>query len=476
MPQLVSVATSAPVAQFPFDRAFQIGVLGLMAQRFDFLLTAVELFQPEYFEDKILVWVFQAMKAHHARYQELPVVDPVLSNEFKKAVRTGTIKPAEMGDYGTVLAQMRNRVTSQQYKIDEVIRFCRRQAGRKMYLETAPLMDMADDAAWDVMVERMHQIVNIGSHHIDIGTNYFRTAKERARRRHQGDSRRIHSIGIPDVDLKTGGGVKDGQLAMWLGGTGRGKSIALCHCGQIAVGWGRKVAHYTLELDEHEVSERYDAAYTRIPIHELGVRLREVEQKFGFLESKYGDQLMIKAYPTRTASVNTIKSHLQHLAGIGWVPDFIIVDYGDLLKPLTNYQDEYADLGAIFADLRGLAGEMGVPVWTATQANRSGLNADVVDLEHIGDSIKKAQIADLIIALCAKREEIDAGIMRLFGAKNRNGPDKWEIKIGTAYEMMTLYEVVKNAQLAATGGLQTQSTVAPGMPPQPHTSRRAVKV
>lgn len=484
MAQLQAVPTGAPVTQFPFGRDFQIGILALMSQRFDFLLTAIELFQPEYFEDKSLIWFFETMRGHYLKYKELPVSDPVITNELMKGVKSGQIKQADIPKYAEVAKKMRDKVPAQQYKIDECIRFCRRQAGRKAMLDSAPLMETADDSTWDEILERMQKITTIGASYINVGTNYFGTVKDRIARRATGDGKRIHSTGILQLDQLTTGGIKDGQLAVWLGGTGRGKSIALCHNGYIAVTHGRKVAHYTLELDEIEVTDRYDALYAQVPIAELAAYANTISQRVGNMQMRFGDALMVKSYPTRGASVNTIRSHMQMLEGLGWVPDFVIVDYGDLLKPLTNYQDEYADLGAIFGDLRGLAGEFNVPVWTATQSNRAGLNAEVIDIEHIGDSLKKAQIADVILALCANKDEIKSGVMRLFGAKNRNGIDKFEIKIETSYDKMTLYDVIKNAQ-SAQAAVQAQVTPQASMtappvmptplPPQPKPRRRVGK-
>lgn len=459
-----------PVVTFPFDRDFQINVLALMLKRVDFLLTCVELFQPEYFEDKILVWFFNVIKQHYTLYQDCPGIDPVLTNEMIKATRSKLIKPTEISDYAAVVAKLRQPVLNSGYTIDEVIRFCRRQAGRKLWLETAPLMDTADDAAWDQIVNRITQIPVIGMNHLNLGVDYFGTFQTRITQRISGNSNKITiPVGISELDTLIGGGLKTGQLGLWLGGTGRGKSIALVHCGKIAVEWGYKVAHYSLELDEDDIAERYDSTLTQIPVTNLSTHITEFARKSKYLHDKHKGRLQIKHYPTGSASVNTIKQHLRQMEATGWVPDLVIVDYGDLLKPLTSYSDEYADLGATFMALRGLAGELGVPLWSATQSNRVGIVSDVIDIEHIGDSIKKAQISDIIIALCASREEIQRGVIRLFGAKNRNGVDKFELTIRTAYDKMTLHDLLAPtvAQVLATGsgppptGLTAPQSAAP---------------
>ena len=464
-------------SKFPFDRDFQIGILALCFQRYDFLVMATDVFEDEYFEDKVLVWFFQRMKEYFIQYSASPDM-VVIKNELKKSIQAKAIKANEISEYTDVANQLNRRISSQQYMQNEVVRFCRRQVGRKVYLETAPLMDTADEDDWDMILERMHEARNIGNNYLDVGVNYFNEIKERAARRAAGDGKSVSPTGIhgwhpvsgarTDLDQLLGGGLKEGQMGIWLGGTGVGKSIALPHVGRRAVWQGFKVLHYTFELDADDVCDRYDAGFTHTNIQQLVQNSSSVINKLSALAAgkivgmskACADRLIVKYYPTGTASVNTLRSHLRQLDGMGWVPDVIVVDYMDLLKPLTNYKDEYSDLGAIARDLRGLAGEYKVPLWTATQVNRSGLSQEVVDIEHIGDSLRKAQIADIILALCATREERANNVLRIFGAKNRNGPDKFLVEVRSAYERMHLVDAAGKSMSVQT----PQQQAAPGMP------------
>ena len=424
--------------KLPFDRQFQIGMLALMMQKYDFLLSAVELLQPDYFEDKVLIWTFQVLRDYHQDYDTSPS-QMVIENELNKAVAAGRIKAPDEALYKDVVKQLSKPVQAQSYLINEVVRFCRRTAMRNLWVNNAKSLETADDDFWDGIVSQTQDVATIGTSFLDIGTRYFLEHAERIRARLQGEVKLQIPTGITELDYKLGGGLKAGQLGIWMGGTGAGKSIALPHCGKRAIINGYKVAHYTLELDEDDIAERYDSSWSSVPIHELKTQSKIVRQRLENLHTKYGDCLVIKHYPTGTATTTTIKSHLKMLASMGFIPDLIIVDYGDLLKPLTSYNDEYADLGAIFKDLRGIAGEWNVPLWTATQVNRPGMSAEIADVEHIGDSFKKAQIADVIITICASREELEANILRLFGAKNRNGPPKFQITIRSAYDRMCFY-------------------------------------
>ena len=443
-----------------------------MTQSSEFLITALSLVHKEYFEDKILIWVFNKIKDYHQDYGT-KTTKFVLLNELKKSTLAGQVKDSDVHSYMDVINDLSTPVNEQQYITAEVVRFCRRQEVRRAMIELAPLTDSQDDDVWSEIDSRIRAACSVGEQAVDVGTQFFIDYPERLHARMMGEDGTVIPVGIPDLDDFLNGGLKAGQIGIWMGGTGTGKSIALPQCAKRAVVAGYKVVHYTLELNEEETAARYDASFSTVPIHELRDQTTRVDDKLRFWQSMYGNSLIIKEYPTGTATVNTLRQHLISLKSIGFIPDLIVVDYGDLLKPQTNYNDEYADLGAIFKDLRGLAGEMKVPLWTATQINRSGISLEVADVDSIGDSFKKAQIADVIIAICATKEELESNILRLFIAKNRNGPPKRTVAIRSDYKRMCFYNPfgapVSRAPTAAASSSPPPSGGPPGLP----TPRRA---
>jgi len=437
--------------KFSFGRDFQIGILALMMQRFEFLLMAVELVPADSFEDKILIWFFNTTKEYYTQHKEAPSRS-VIENELLKACKTKIFKENEIDEYFKVSEKLWETVQSQNYVVNEVIRFCRRQACRKAYLETAPLMDSAGEDEWDQIVDKITDARNIGLNYLEDGHWYFKEVRARCNRRLNNMAVKQSHTGIsgynPTFKVKVnlddilGGGLNQGQLGIWMGKSGGGKSIALCHIGKRAVIQGQKVIHYTLELDEDQIASRYDANWADVDHRKLVKNTAKVVseiERLGTLQG-YEDRLIIQFFPTGSVTVNAIRSHLRQLASVGWLPDVIIVDYIDLLKPTTNYKDQYQDLGVISQDLRGLAGELEVPMWTASQVNRPGYNLEVVDLDHMGDSMQKAYIADVVLAICADRDEKQKGIMRINVAKNRNGPDKIQVGIRTDFPKMSLYK------------------------------------
>jgi replicative DNA helicase len=103
--------------------------------------------------------------------------------------------------------------------------------------------------------------------------------------------------------------------------------------------------------------------------------------------------------------------------------DMVIVDYGDLLRPLGKNTEKRHDLESIYEELRGIAQEFGCPVITASQTNRKGLNEEVITMESISEAFSKCFVADFIVSLSRTIKDKNCNIGRLFVAKNRNGPD-----------------------------------------------------
>ena len=142
------------------------------------------------------------------------------------------------------------------------------------------------------------------------------------------------------------------------------------------------------------------------------------------IEDKLKDisgELIIKYYPTKSTGVMGIKAHIEKTIMLGQTPDLIIVDYADLLK--VSSKDKHEALEELYEDLRGMAGEYGVPVWTATQANRSALEDDIIEADKIASSYGKVMVSDFLMSLSRKVEDKLSGTGRGHVIKNRFGPD-----------------------------------------------------
>jgi len=167
------------------------------------------------------------------------------------------------------------------------------------------------------------------------------------------------------------------------------------------------------------VAGRYDSCITGFELNDLIAKKDEIYEKIKDIDGT----LVIKEYPTKTASVKTLRNHLEKIRKRGGDIDMIIVDYADLLKPTSNYREKRTELESIYEELRTLAYEFSCPVWTASQTNRSGLDAEVITMNAISEAFSKCFVADFIFSVSRTIMDKAKNGGRVFIAKNRNGPD-----------------------------------------------------
>ena len=221
------------------------------------------------------------------------------------------------------------------------------------------------------------------------------------------------------IDDLCKGGLGQKELGVVIAPTGAGKSMALVHLGTQALKQGKTVVHYTLELQDTVVASRYDSCLTQIPLQQLMSYKEKILEEVSEIKGR----LIVKEYPTKSASTQTIQNHLEKLKMRNIEVDMIIIDYGDLLRPVRYQKEKRSELESIYEELRGLATIYECPVWTASQTNRSGLNAEVITMESISEAFNKCFVADFIFSISRTIEDKTTNGGRIFIAKNRNGPD-----------------------------------------------------
>jgi len=234
--------------------------------------------------------------------------------------------------------------------------------------------------------------------------------------------RKTISTGWEVVDSLMDGGLGPGELGIVVAPAGIGKSWLLCSLGAKAMKQGKNIAHFTLELNENYVGLRYDCCFTGIDFQEIKHRQPDVEEAIKKIEGK----LFVKYFPLKTVSAQSLKFHIERIQALeGMKIDEMIVDYADILRPLEkdSNSNSYSEAGGIYEELRQAAGELQIPVWTASQTNRSGGQEDVVQAHNIADSYRKIMTADFVISVSRNTNDKANNTARCHVIKNRFGPD-----------------------------------------------------
>jgi len=392
-----------------FGKGFQENLCQLILLDRPFADQIREVLSTEFLELKYLQVFTQLIFQYKERYKTHPTYDIMIT-----LIRTGLEDQNE-----TIQKQVRDYFSRIQDKTPEgaqfvketSLDFCKKQKLKEAMLKCVKLLQ---NASFDEISKTINDALKLGSS-TDFGYDYLVDFEKRF----QLKARNPITTGWSELDTVSKGGLGSGELGVVIAPTGAGKSMVLVHLGTEAIKLGKTVIHYTLELADFIVASRYDSCLTGIEIREL---FSFKEQIFDTVQNLEG-KLIVKEYPTKSASTNTIKLHIEKLKMRGISPDMIIVDYGDLLKPISTQREKRQELESIYEELRGIAQENNCPVWTASQTNRSGLNAEVITMESISEAFNKCFVADFIFSISRTIEDKAQNGGRMFIAKNRNGPD-----------------------------------------------------
>ena len=260
-----------------------------------------------------------------------------------------------------------------------------------------------------------------------------------------------------DLDLFnkiTKGGLEVKTLNVALAGTGVGKSLFMCHVAASCLSQGLDVLYITLEMSEEKIAERIDANLLNVDINELhNISKEEYDKKLSVLRNKTQGKLIIKEYPTASASVLHFRALLNDLAlKKSFRPSIIFIDYINIccssrIKPGSNV-NSYSYIKSIAEELRGLAVENNLPIVSATQTTRSGFSSTDPGLEDTAESFGLPATADFMFALISNEELDGLNQIMVKQLKNRySDPNNYKrFVVGIDRAKMRLYDAEVSAQ------------------------------
>mgnify|MGYP003111264867 CR=1 FL=1 len=390
-----------------YGYSFQIKILTCLFTDKAFLQQIVDILESKFFENDANRFIVDIVKEYFDEYKAPPTKEvlKVKVTEIDNDVLKKTVVEHLKDVYRYIGAEDLDFVKQQ------TLDFCKNQNLKGAIIQSVELLK---DGEYDAIKNLIDTAMKAGSER-NIGHEYMDNIDER----YEESVRNTITTGWEVIDELADGGLGKGELGVMVAPAGIGKSWALVNVAANAVKAGKTVLHYTLELNEAYVGLRYDSVFTGIAAQNLKYNIDDVKEKLKTIKGN----LVVKYYPTKGASVNTISSHIEKCKMQGIKPDLVIVDYADLLRGTGKTSELRIQLGNIYEDLRGLAGEQELPVWTASQANRSALQEDVIQADKIAESYSKIMTADFVVSLSRKIEDKVDGTGRWHVIKNRFGPD-----------------------------------------------------
>jgi len=393
-----------------YGKSFQEGLVQLIFEDRPFADQITEVLDVEFLELEYLRTFVAKIVEYRTKYGKHPSTNAMISILRTELDKESEVTQQQVRDYFARVHT--NEITDDIDYIKETsLDFCRKQKLKEAMMKSVNLLQTC---SFDEISKVINDALKLGSEN-NFGHDFIADFEER----YKPKFRLPVTTGWNEIDNITSGGLGRNELGVVIAPTGAGKSMALVHLGSQAIKEGKTVVHYTLELQDTVVACRYDSCITQYPLSDLANFKDEIFEEIKDLDGT----LIVKEYPTKSASTNTIKAHLARLVKRGIEPGMVIVDYADLLRPVVVRKEKRTELESIYEELRGLSNEFNCPVWTASQTNRSGLNAEVVTMEQISEAFNKCFVADFICTLSRTIEDKQNNKAKMFIAKNRNGPD-----------------------------------------------------
>ena len=395
-------------------------------------------------EEKIL---FQEINTFVEKYKNLPTKETLLIElGYRKDINDDEVKSVK-----ELLSTLNPEEVEQQWLLDTTEKFCKDRAVHNAVLDGIKILDGKDqkrtqEAIPSILADAL--AVSFDNH---IGHDYIGDAEDRFKWYHTKEKK--YQFDLSYFNKITKGGVPSKTLNIALAGTGVGKSLFMCHCASAYLSQGLNVLYITLEMAEERIAERIDANLLDTTIDDLHALPKDLyDSKILKVKNKTNGQLIIKEYPTASAHSGHFRSLLNELAlKKSFRPDVLFIDYLNICASARfkgGNISSYFYIKAIAEELRGLAVEFNVPIFSATQTTRTGFVSTDIGLEDTSESFGLPATADFMFALMSNEELEQLGQMKVKQLKNRyNDPAmNRSFIVGVDRAKMKLYDVENTAQ------------------------------
>jgi hypothetical protein len=403
----------------------------------------------EYFQDRADKTLFKLTQKYITDYNAFPTKEALfieLSNIQDLSEDTFKAVKAKIADVAA------DPKTDIQWLLDQTEKFCQEKAIYNGIYNSIRILDDKEGKLDKGSIPKLLQDALAVSFDTNIGHDFLEDWDSRYELYHRVENK--IAFDLEYFNEITGGGFSRKTLNVLLGGTGVGKTLAMCHMAAANLVLGQNVLYITLEMAEERIAERIDANLLDVKLADLVTLPKDTYSKMvGRVKDKTSGKLIIKEYPTATAGANHFRFLLNELRlKKEFVPDIIYIDYLNLcISSRVKFSGSVSSFGyvkAIAEELRGLAGEYNVPVVSASQLNRAGYGDSDADITHTSESFGLPMTVDFMVVLIAT-EELDAlnqYMVKQLKNRYKDMSHARRFVIGVDRAKMRLYDAEPDAQ------------------------------
>lgn len=399
-----------------------------------------------YFHDTSEKTIFKIIGTFYQKYNKPPTQE-ILKEEVESTAVTENLYDASL----EVIQQLHKTDSDFEWLVDKTESWCQEKAIFNAIEKSIAISEGEDETLTKHAIPEILKEALAIDFNTSIGHDYFEDAAERWDFYNLDEARLPFDIEI--LNKITNGGIPSKTLNIILAATNVGKSLMMCHFSAGYLQAGKNVLYITLEMAEEAIANRIDANLFGIDINDVQNLDKETfTNKLDAIKQKTMGKFVIKEYPTSSIHVGHIRTLLQELKSkSNFVPDVIMIDYINIMSSsrvkLSN-TSSYFYIKAVAEEMRGLAVEFDVPLWSATQTNRSGANDMDVDLTSTAESFGLPATADFMFAAIRSPELDELGQLLVKQLKSRyaNKSDIEKFVVGIEPARAKLYDVEYTAQ------------------------------
>lgn len=436
--------------RYKYDEEFQRSIVGLILNDRWFAVQSKDLVNPSYFIDERHQLLCRVVFNYLDKYGTLPSKPIILQeiNEYTEN-KDAKVKYHYSAEMEMIYKKYVPGLDTRQVFLDKILTFAKLMGLKNAFNKSLDLIkkDPESEKTWVDIQEVLKKAILV-ERNFEVGLDYFQTFEERYKRmENEEEFRENFTSGFEMIDnALIGGGPHRGEIYSWIGLSGSGKSLALVGAALKNVILGKKVLYVSLEMDQDSIAERFDAQLSNVEINCLREKKEIVRTAFNDFSKDRKDNrlLIIKQFPAGSMTVNTLRAYLQQLYMTEFKPDLVVIDYiGEMqdYPGVPTYESRYR----IVRDLRGLATEDEVCIFTAMQPNKdareaqkkdSNLGDGVIDDTNLADSYGQIRPLDGCWSINQMQAEKEAGIARIFVIKHRHGKSRFTCH--AQFDMKTL--------------------------------------
>jgi len=394
--------------------SFQQSLLKAIVEDKKYGETIIDVLETKFFDNNSFRYIMENMKELYKTYEKIPDYNTLAQkimaeggNRDSSRVHIDTLETIKADEKDTA------------YVKDTALNFCKQQNLKRELKNVQNIIESGEFEAYNRIEQIIQKALQVGIAD-DEGTDVFFDVDGALEK----DFRHPLPTGIVGVDNLLKGGLGIGELGVVLAPTGTGKTTLLTKFANTAYNLGYNVVQIFFEDNPGNIKRKHYTIWSGIAPDEQPEFAEEVKVKIGEAQERSKGSLRLLKLSSDNVTVSEIKNKIRKMNSDGGKVDLLVLDYVDCISSdKASNGEEWKGEGSVMRSLESMTGEFNIAIWTATQGNRESISSEVVTGDQMGGSIKKAQIAHVILSIGKTLEQKEHNLATLTLLKSRIGKD-----------------------------------------------------